>query len=158
MLEREMSERWLGLVVSSDKIIIVDAEVDGKSPLVIQMDDTWSLQEGDRPKAYHVMHQRLADYAKQNNISHAAVKASAVSLRGTKKAHLEAAELRGVVLCALASATNVTTDTKANISRNFGERKVDEYLKDKGFWKKEVKSELRVGSREAAMVILAARP
>ena len=155
-----MSERWLGIVVSSDKIIIVDAEIEGPGdPMVIQMDGTWSLQAGDRPSAYRVLHQRVADYARQNKIACAAVKAIAVSLRGTKKVHLEAAELRGVVLAALASTTKVISDTKANISRNFGDRNVDEYLKDNDFWSKQIKAgNLRNGSREAAMVILAARP
>jgi hypothetical protein len=85
------------------------------------------------------------------------IKGSAVSLGGTKLAHLEAAELRGVVAAALASVTKVSYESKANISRNFGGRKVDEYLKDTSFWTKEASGDLRVGSREAAMVILAAR-
>jgi hypothetical protein len=153
-----MAERWLGVVVASDKVTVVDATVDGDNPIVIQADVTWSLQDGARPEGYRVMHQRIADYARENNIAHAIIKGSAVSLRGTKKAHLEAAELRGVTACALASVTKVTFESKANISRNFGERRVDDYLKDKDFWAKEVSSgNLRVGSREAAIVILAAR-
>jgi hypothetical protein len=153
------TERWLGVVVASDKLILVDATVDGDKPIVIQSDATWSLQAGSRPDAYRVMHQRIADYAKENGIKRAIIKGSAVSLGGTKKAHLEAAELRGVAACALAGVATVEFETKANISRNFGERKVDEYIKDNKFWAEEVSSgDLRVGSREAAMVILAARP
>lgn len=153
-----MPERWLGIVVSSDRLIIVDAQIDGASPIVIQMDETWALQEGDRPQAYRVMHQRIADYARENKISRAVIKGSAVSLRGTKKVHLEAAELRGVVSCALAGVTTVVTPTKAHISRTFGDRKVDAYIKDDKFWTQQVSAgQLRIGSREAAMVILAAR-
>ncbi len=49
-------------------------------------------------------------------------------------------------------------DTKAHISKTFGDRKVDEYLKDDDFWSKQISSgQLRIGSREAAMVLLAAR-
>jgi len=154
-----MAERWLGIVVSSDRVIIVDALVNGASPIVIQMDDTWTLQEGDRPQAYRVMHQRIADYARENGISRAVIKGSAVSLRGTKKVHLEAAELRGVVCCALAGVTTVVTPTKALISRTFGNRKVDAYLKDDGFWAKQIGvGQLRIGSREAAFGIVAGRP
>lgn len=154
-----MAERWLGLVVASDKVTLVDATIDGSKPIVIQADATWSLQAGPRPEAYRVMHQRIADYAKENGIKRAVIKGSAVSLSGTKKVHLEAAELRGVAACALAAVTTVAIETKANISRNFGERKVDEYIKDDKFWAKEVSGGgLRVGSREAAMIILAARP
>jgi hypothetical protein len=154
-----MAERWLGVVVASDKITLVDAMVDGDKPIVVQSDVTWSLQDGARPDAYRVMHQRISDYARENSIARAIVKGSAVSLGGTKLAHLEAAELRGVAAAALATVTEVTFESKANISRNFGERKVDEYLKDNDFWAKEVSAgDLRVGSREAAMVILASRP
>jgi hypothetical protein len=154
-----MAERWLGIVVSSDRVTIVDAAVDGACPITVQMDGTWPLQAGDRALAYKVMHQRIADYARENGIAKAVIKASAVSLKGTKKVHLEAAELRGVVLCALAGMTTITSPTKAHISRNFGNRKVDAYLKDDAFWKKEIGGgQLRIGSREAAMVILAARP
>ncbi len=83
---------------------------------------------------------------------------SALSLAGTKKAHLDAAEFRGVVLCAAASATKVITLAKATISKGFGERKADEYLVDDAFWNESVAgAPLRNGSREAALLILAAR-
>jgi hypothetical protein len=52
--------------------------------------------------------------------------------------HLEAAELRGVVLAALATATKTVTIQKAKISKTFGKRKADEYLKDDSFWSGEV--------------------
>jgi hypothetical protein len=70
---------------------------------------------------------------------------------------LEAAELRGVIMGALANATAVQCLLKAHISKHFGERKVDQYLKDKEFWASETKGQLRAGSREAALLILAAR-
>jgi hypothetical protein len=57
-----------------------------------------------------------------------------------------------------ATVTKTSCLAKAQVSRNFGERKADEYLKDDGFWKKAViGGKLRSGSREAALVILAAR-
>lgn len=152
-----MAERWLGIVVSSDKVILVDALVDGTAPIVVQSDATWTLQAGERPDAYRVLQKRIADYAKEHGIARAIIKGSAVSLGGTKLAHLEAAELRGVVAAGLAGATKVSYESKANISRNFGDRNVDEYIKDNSFWAKEATGELRAGSREAAMVILATR-
>lgn len=152
-----MTERWIGLVVSGDKVVAVDAKVPEAGPLVIQGDHSWKLQEGDRALAYRVMHQQVADYIKENRISRAVLKASALSLGSVKKAHLEAAELRGVVMCAAASATTVQTLAKAHISRTFGDRKVDEYLIDQDFWASEVAGALRAGSREAAMILLAAK-
>jgi hypothetical protein len=156
-----MPKRWLGLVVSADEIKVVDAEIpdDANAPIVIQSDQTWPIQPGDRPKAYEVMHRQLANYAKENGISRAVIKASATG-KGMimKLSHLQAAELRGVATCALASVTEVETITKSYVSRNFGERKADEYLKDNDFWTKEATgTALRSGSRPAALVILAAR-
>jgi hypothetical protein len=156
-----MPERWLGVVVSAEEIKLIDVEMpdDANAPVVIQGDQTWPLQPGPRTKAYEVMHRQLANYAKENGISRAVIKASATGKGMTMKlSHLHAAELRGVATCALASVTDVETLTKSYVSRNFGKRKADEYLKDNEFWAKEVTgAELRVGSRPAALVILAAR-
>jgi len=48
--------------------------------------------------------------------------------------------------------------SKAVISRTYGERKVDEYLKDDAFWNEQIEGgPLRKTSREAAMLVVAAR-
>jgi len=153
-----MPERWIGIVVSGSTVVVVDAEVPKSGPLVIQADSTWSLQSGDRASAYTVMHQQASDYIRENQIAKAVIKSSALSTGGTKKAHLEAAELRGVVMCAAASSTDTELLAKGHMSRTFGSRKVDEYVKDSKFWSAEVSGEkLRIGSREAALLLLAAR-
>ena len=145
--------------MSAKEIKVVEAEIpdDANAPIVIQSDQTWAIQPGDRPKAYEVMHRQLANYAKEHGISRAVLKASATGKGMTMKlAHLHAS--RGVAICALAPVTVVKTITKSYVSRNFGERKADEYLKDNEFWTKEVTgATLRGGSRAAALVILAAR-
>jgi hypothetical protein len=154
-----MSERWLGIVVGADEVKVIDAEIPdaADAPIVIQSDQSWPLQSGSRPDAYRVMHQMVADYAKEKGIKRAVIKASALSQGKTRKGHLKAAELRGVVMCALAGVTTAKCRAKAHMSKTFGERKVDEYLKDDGFWKKRTNGEVRKGSREAALVILAER-
>jgi len=152
-----MPDRWLGIVVASDKITMVDVEVPETGRLIIQADNSWPLQKGDRAAAYKVMHQRVADYAKEHNIGRVVIKSSAVSLGGTKKSHLEAAELRGVIMSAAAEATQTMCLAKSKISKTFGKRKVDEYIADEGFWDAEFSGRLRAGSREAAMILLAAR-
>jgi hypothetical protein len=104
------------------------------------------------------MYQHVSDYAAENAIDRAVIKESAVSLGGTKKAHLQSAELRGVVMAALAKVTTVECKSKAVLSKTFGNRKVDDYLKDDKFWAREIKgAAVRSGSREAAFVLLAAR-
>jgi hypothetical protein len=157
-MQKVMHKRWLGLIVSSNKVTIVDAEIPVSGSIIIQGDHSWALQKGDRASAYCIMHQHIADYVRENNIDRVIIKASALSMGSTKKAHLEAAELRGVVICAAASVTKTQLISKAHISRTFGDRKVDDYIADNMFWSKELEgAALRVGSREAAMVLLAAR-
>ncbi len=92
-------ERWVGIGVASETVTVIDAEVPDSGLLVIQADLSWDLQEGDRAPAYHVMHQQVANYVREHGIDRIVVKSSALSLSGTKKVHLEAAELRGVVVC-----------------------------------------------------------
>jgi len=111
-----MPERWLGVVVSGDKVTMVDAEIPTSGPLIIQSDQTWQLQSGDRIAAYVIMHQQVLDYANEHEIARAVVKESAVSLGGTKKTHLQSAELRGVVMAALGAATVVECKSKAVLS------------------------------------------
>ncbi|MBB4226339.1 hypothetical protein [Rhizobium mongolense] len=150
-----MAERWLGVHVSGDAVTIVCADVEKTGPITIVADETWKLQGGDRSKAFRTMYTRLADYATEQKIAQVVIKESAISL---EKAHLQAAELRGVATCALASACDVKQVSKAAISRNFGERKADDYIKDDGFWKDNLTgAPMRSGSREAAMLILASR-
>jgi hypothetical protein len=63
------------------------------------------------------------------------IKASATSRAGMSKAHLESAEVRGVVAAAAAAAgCEVTFLAQAQISRHYGSRKVEEYVKDAKFW------------------------
>jgi hypothetical protein len=153
-----MPERWIGLVVASDSVVVVDAEVPASGPLVLEADDTWNLQGGDRPRAYHVMYQRIADYVREHRIERVVIKETALNPGGTSKSHLEAAELRGVVIAAAASSARTETLARGLVSRTYGSRKVEDYIEDAPFWASEVAGHrLRKGSREAAMLLLAAR-
>lgn len=152
--------RWLGVHVSGDKVTVVDAEVPADdSPMEIISDNTFTLQKGERAHAYRVMYDRINNYAKEHGIYKAIIKESALPLKGSPKLSLlQSAELRGVVMAALSSACDAKTVSKGSISKGFGERKVDEYLKDEDFWDDEADGkELRSGSREAALLIMAER-
>ena len=155
-----MPTRRVGIIASGEAATIVDVEVpdDPSRPITLISDDTWRLQKGDRASAYAVLHQRCADYLRENGIAEVVVKASALSTSGVKLSHLESAEVRGVIIAAAATACRVKVLAKAAISRNFGDRKVDEYLKDESFWAVAVAGgKLRKTSREAAMLLIAAR-
>jgi hypothetical protein len=112
------------------------------------------LQTGDRPEAYHVMFDQVAGIIAERKIDSAFIKGTAMSLAGVRKAHLEAAELRGVVQAACASRCEVRVVQMANISRNFGNRKADAYLKDDSFWNGLQLSDLPKGKRGAALTVV----
>jgi hypothetical protein len=155
-----MTSRWAGIVVSGAKVTLVDVEAPSEGPLVLHSDQTWPLQEGARPGAYRVMHQRVADYVRENGIKRIIVKASAVAQRGAGKAHLDSAELRGVVMCAAASVGPVELWSKGAASRRLvrkGKRKVDEYIQDHEYFAAHIEGTLKAGSREAALMLVAAR-
>ncbi len=151
-------ERWVGIAVFGDKITLVDAGVETGKPLVIKADQTLRLQKGDRAAAYAIVHDQVSDYIANHKVDRVVIKASAVSQSGSGKSHLDAAELRGVVMAAAASATQVSSVAKAQISKTFGSRKFDEYVKDDSFWTTAVAGvALRAGSRDAALLLVAAK-
>ncbi|UVO51304.1 hypothetical protein M0208_12585 [Sphingomonas sp. SUN019] len=155
-----MTARWLGLTASKEAVVVVDATIpDDDGPIVINADDTWRVQKGDRSEAYNVLHQQCADYVKENGIDGVVVKASAVAGKGPATlGFLLSAEVRGVVIAAAASHCPVKAQSKAVISRTYGDRKVDEYLADDAFWADKTEGgALRKLSREAAMLLIAAR-
>lgn len=155
-----MSVRCAAFVVSGSSVLVVDADVpdDEAEPIVVMADATWTLQKGDASAAYSVMHQRCADYLRENKIDLAVVKASAVGAKGGGLSLLKSAELRGVIISAAASVCEVKQLAKGVVSKTYGKRKVDEYLADDAFWNEQTTGgNLRRMSREAAMYVIAAR-
>lgn len=152
-----MVERIVAITVSGQEIRIVDVECNGV--INVLLDENWPMQNGDRPAAYSRMAQAIQDYLNENKVSTVIIKGSRPPLGRAKPAHLEAAELRGVVMAACSqSDAQVVVSDMANISRNFGDRKRDEYIDDDEFWDEHgLREDLRKGSRETALLILNAR-
>ncbi|WP_206513428.1 hypothetical protein [Rhizobium phaseoli] len=120
-------------------------------------DETFDLGKGDRQLAYVTMHKRLVDRFSQG-IDLVVLKASVGGQYAAKTAILHSAELRGVFLSAVPKGVLVKQLQKNTISRTFGSRKVDDYLKDDAFFDENFGGkEFRKGSREAAFLLLAAR-
>jgi hypothetical protein len=147
-------------VVSGESVGVVVAQVpaDLNDPISIEYDQTWNLQSGAREPALHVLHQRCAGFLKEQQIRSVVLKASAAPRSMATLALLQSAEVRGVIMAAAASEAQVQSLAKGVVSRTYGDRKVDEYLRDDTFWQDKVTgSGLRKGSREAAMLIIASR-
>ncbi len=154
---RQMTDRWVGIVVSGDKVIAVDAEIPDSDPIVLQADQTFHLQDGEKSSALNHLFHQLSDYLRENGISRVVVKASAVA-KGGGLSHLHSAELRGVVMAAASERCDVNVMSKAQVSKRFGDRKADDYISDGGFWEENVDGvKLRIGSREAALMLLSER-
>jgi len=155
-----MNQKWLGLSASKEGVTYVDVEVpDGDGPVIVVTDDTWKIQKGDRAIAYDVLYNQCADYIRENEIKAVYVKGSAVTGKGAARlGMLESAEVRGVIIAAAASICLVSQLKKSVISRNYGDRKVDEYVADDAFWDEHTTGgKLRKGSREVTMLLIAAR-
>jgi Holliday junction resolvasome RuvABC endonuclease subunit len=156
-----MSARWVGVTVSGGEVVAVDFVVPATGPLEVVAEVPIKLdQNEDRATALENVYRRVRQYVHEHEIKKVVLKASATMQQPAKLVLLHSAEVRGVVAAAAASGgVRVLFLAKARLSKSFGNRKVDEYLKDNGFWSAEVKGDLKRGSREAAFMVLAeARP
>ncbi|MDA0267425.1 MAG: hypothetical protein O2890_10620 [Cyanobacteria bacterium] len=152
------AKKCVGITVNGDKLNLVSVQFSHRnSPPAVLDDLTLKLQAGNRPQSYNAMYERVRNYLRENDIECVAIKESAAS-KNSGLSHLLAAELRGVVIAACQSTVlDVLTVKKATISRTFGQRKVDDYVADDSFWESNLVGELRKGSREAALVVIAAK-
>lgn len=152
-----MSDQWLGVVVSGTKVNFVHLECKNDEPKLISQ-FTWPLQDGDKSAAYALFFERTRDYVSENKIKNTVIKASSVGLEKVKLGHLHSAELRGIVcVAAQMGGANVILVQKATISRTFGKRKADDYVKDDGFWNEQIEGDIAKTRREAALLILSQR-
>lgn len=146
----------LAAVVLSEKIVLVEGVLNDDDTVTIVKDETFDLEKGDRQLAYVVMHKRIEDRLSQG-IEQVLLKASSGGQNAATSAVLHAAELRGVFLSAVPDGPPVRQLQKNSLSRTFGSRKVDEYLKDDAFFSERFGgANLRKGSREAAFLLLSA--
>lgn len=154
-----MPEKLIGVTVVANQIHVALLTKDATNGFTLDDQTTMNLQDGDRPAAYSEIHGQFLDYVRQHHVKCVCVKGSAVSQGGTGLAHLQAAELRGVIQAAAATAgVEVRIMIKATTSRKFGTRKVDEYLKDDDYWKGLGLPKLKKGLREAAFAAISQFP
>jgi hypothetical protein len=153
-----MADNLIGVVVSSESVDVVVLQQNGAPPFTLQTETTFKLQMGDRANAYRVLHDQFVSFVKRHHATQVCLKKSALSLRGMKMVHLEAAELRGVVQCAaIVGGAEIRLFNRASASRASGKaggRDVNAYLKDDTHWDSLGLSELSKGRREAAFAVV----
>lgn len=154
-----MSEKRVAFVVSGKKIHIVQGVIPGEpdEPITIELDDTWDLPAGDREDALIEIFRHCRDFLEASAVESVIIKASEIG-GSTKLVHLESAEVRGVVAAAARSIVPTKFIKQSVVSKTYGKRKVDEYLKDDDFWSDKVAGgKLRKTNRLAAMLLVASR-
>ncbi|WP_231992694.1 hypothetical protein [Pseudomonas syringae] len=157
--EKYMATRCVALAVVANEVTVVDTTIpdDPEAPITLIGDETWKLPSGDRSKAYDTIFHRCKDFLAGHQVDQVVIKGSALSQGTAKMSLLEGAELRGIIMCAAASTCETRVLKKDVISRTYG-RKVDDCVKDDAFWDEHLEgANLRKGSREAAMLIVAHR-
>lgn len=154
-----MTEKRIGIVVSGDKVVVVQLEFQDDNTTILLDETTWKLQQGERPGGYKVMYKTALDYISGSGAEHVVIKGSSAGAKGSGLAHLHSAELRGVIIAAAANTSaQVEIWTKSKLSKNVGKRNVDAYVDDDGFWEERIGAvRLKKGSREAALLVLGAR-
>ena len=149
-----MAMHRLGVTVSGEAIQVVHLDTGQTKPTLVNQ-FTWRLQTGDVVDAYHAMHERVRDYVANHGVAEVIIKASALGQSSATLAHLRSAELRGVICVAVkVGGATAKLVPKAVISRTFGDRKVDQYVADDGFWPEALDGDLTKGRREAALLVL----
>jgi hypothetical protein len=69
-----MPENWIDLIAGRNEVLAVQVEIpDDNAPVVIQEDFAWPLQwplqKGERPAAYRVLHEQVANYCREHRIA-----------------------------------------------------------------------------------------
>lgn len=144
----------VGVVVGSDKVTLVEGDISADGTVTLIKDEIFDLEDGERHRAYGVMHRRVADRFSSGADKVVLKASSAGKFTGTQGA-LNAAELRGVFLSALPNRVEVVQFHAKTVSRDFGSRKLGDYLKDEDWWAAKFSGACRKGSREAAFLIIA---
>jgi hypothetical protein len=150
-----MSQKLAGIKVSGDTLQVVVLAQDAAGDFTLTDQSALKLPKGERPDACRTLHGQLADYLKQRKVDHVCIIGSAVMPgRSATLALLQSAEMRGVAMAAAASVADTKLATKSSISRSWGDRKFEEYIKDDKFWDVLNVPDLKKGMREAALVII----
>lgn len=144
----------VGVVVGSKAITLVEGEMGEDGAITLTKDETFDLEDGDRHTAYAVMYRRIADRF-VSGVERVIIKASSAGAFSATTGLLQAAELRGVLLCAIPSSVEVVQVHAKTLSRTFGSRKIADYTKDEVWWKEHFGGKCRKGSREAAFLLIA---
>ena len=137
--------------------VLADVDCDQLRPLIVLSDERWDIDRKGGPKARADLYQKCLDYLSKYDVSEVVVKATSSGPTKSGALQLETAEFRGIIIAAAATVCNVSLLRKSSVSVTYGDRKVDEYVKDNDFWATITQGgvDLDKFGREAAMFMLA---
>jgi hypothetical protein len=144
-----------GIAVGADyaDIIIVDAEPN-QDKMTLLVSRKLQLQDGNKAKSFRALGDQLANILRESKVVELFIKKSAAG-RHVGLSHLEAAEMRGMVLYLASSITQVTAINPTVLSKTFGKRKPKEYLKDDAYWNDRNLAVLEKQYRDPCLLIIA---
>jgi hypothetical protein len=150
--------RWAGIQASGKSVRIVAVDEDKNGELTYVGTETCPLQDGDHCAALEQVRTRVMNSLRTLSIQKVALLDTAAG-KTIGFAHLQGAELRGVVKAAASAAVgDVVLVKKGVASRTFGARKVDGYVADAAWFGEQIAGpELSKVDREVVFCILAAR-
>jgi hypothetical protein len=137
-----------GMTVAGNVVSVV--VISGSVPFDCLQEIEFTLQEGDRPRAYCIIQGQIKDFLEHAKVERVALKASSVSGGAATDALLTSAELRGVVQVAIVEARCQARVLKRGPISRVGEKTLKEYLSDEEFWATNLPQLKKKGLREAA--------
>lgn len=145
------------IVVRGVQVDLVDALIKRAGPIFVNRDLSWKLSSRNRPAAYARLYQEIVSYLSEQQIEQVLFRGVDV-FRSMTKSHLEAAELRGVILAAIAAHGPMFSLVPSEVEKMLDQGKLHDVIDDDAFWRSAATgAAVRKRSREAAALLVAAQ-
>jgi hypothetical protein len=147
---------YSGIAVGADyaDVVVVGAERGNDTIKELIVARKLQLERGPRPQAFRSLGEQLCNILREAGVLEVFIKKSSAG-RHVTLSHLEAAEVRGMVFFAASGVAQVTAVNPTVLSKTFGTKKTQEYLKDDRFWADRALEELEKQYRDPCLLVIA---